>query len=144
MTTMQIIESVICTGEHILPELLHTKSRQTKLKETRQIIMYFGTKNKVTTIDASGYFGLDHATCVHACKVVDNYCSTEIKFAEKIGYYSAKIEKLSKVIEQINYFSALMKPLEGEIEQLEARLANLKTVAQDIKKQVELIFAINQ
>lgn len=118
--TIKSIERVICKGEGINPKDLQIRTRATKIKETRQIVMYFAIEKGVSLSGAGRYYNLDHATALHAKKVVKNLCFSDKNFKLKISYYShllaGKDKKHTAIMEA--WRDSLLKDLEEYKNQL--------------------------
>lgn len=93
---IKLIENIVCQGEKVTPADLQVRTRKTKIKETRQIVMYFATEKKVSRSAAGRYYGLDHATVCHARKLVENLCFSDKDFALKICQYKLNIDESIK------------------------------------------------
>lgn len=75
-------------------EVLETKSRKIDFRVPRQIAMYLLKTYTRLTLDEIGYlFKKDHATVVHACKVVENFIDTEKLFRSQIQEIINKIDE---------------------------------------------------
>jgi len=99
---MDKIKLIICAEEGIHPDTIFIKTRQKEIKEARQIIAYFcrkhiiGTDGKELPFQIIGdYIGKDHATVMHACKVLDGWISTDKGFREKMEEYDTMIRDYS-------------------------------------------------
>jgi hypothetical protein len=96
---MEKIKMIICAEEGIHPDTVFVKTRQKEVKEARQIIAYFcrkyivGEDGKELSFQTIGDYigGKDHATVMHACKVLDGYISNDRLFR-------ARMEKYDKMI----------------------------------------------
>lgn len=112
--TIKSIERIICREESINAKDLQIRTRATKIKETRQIVMYFAIQRGASLSTAGRYYGLDHATALHAKKVVNNLCFSDKNFRLKIGYYSYLLEVKSKKHDAIieAWRDSLLKELE--------------------------------
>jgi hypothetical protein len=94
MTTFEVVREVICQGEGIDPKILigTLKVRKRELVFTRQAIFYFMrelTKESLAQIGA--YYSKDHATVLHACKVINDLAETDRSIGLKIKIYREKI-----------------------------------------------------
>ena len=92
MKSIEVIEDIICTERNITPSELHKRMSGRRLRGlniTRQIIMYFALKEGYTHTAAAGYFGLDHATCMHARDKINDYMLYDKKFNEQMEYYKS-------------------------------------------------------
>ena len=95
MITFNNIEQIICDGEKVSSEALNCKNRHRELVQARQLIFYFTrryTKESLQRI--ANRYHMDHATILHACKVIQNYLDTEQYFRDKIRDYECQIVEL--------------------------------------------------
>jgi hypothetical protein len=95
---MEKIKLIICAEEGIHPDAVFVKTRQREIKEARQIIAYFcrkyivGADGKELSFQTIGdYIGKDHATVMHACKVLDGYISNDRAFRARMEAYDKMI-----------------------------------------------------
>jgi DNA repair ATPase RecN len=139
MTTIELIESIVCTYENISPELLQQRTRAKKIKETRQIVMYLSCNNKVTELEAGKYYQQIASTAHHAKVVIAGLREFDKSLNDKLCYYEHKINQLTVVRSKIDYYTRLIEPITTEIKETEDRLANLKKVANDLKEEFEKI-----
>lgn len=89
----EIIEKV---SEYYHPELekLYSKSRQSDVRKVRQISMFFLRDfTKLTWQQISDYFNRDHATSLHAYKVVLNEFETNAEYRQEINEIRATLLK---------------------------------------------------
>lgn len=87
MSESDFIKITICNEENIPSESLLVKSRKSEIREARQIAMYFCRELTSMSFNEIGKsFGLDHATVIHACKVVANQMLFNAKFRSKIEH----------------------------------------------------------
>jgi hypothetical protein len=132
------IEIIICNGENLTTKEIHVKNRCVNLKQTRQIIMYFTRKITGDSFDSiSGYFGLNHATAMHAYKIIQGYIETDKKFAERMSYYEYKIKFLT-LDKSVNFSKHILNDLEFEMIKFEKRVENLKKQIDEIKYILEI------
>jgi hypothetical protein len=133
------IESIICVGEGVSPQEIHCKSRNGELKETRQIIMYFTRKmTKMSWAQIAGYFDLDHATAIHAERIISNFIKTDRIFKEKMKRHEIRLKTIN--IEKMSISAGMMlKTLEFESSRLEKKMTDLKIMVQEIKEVYDLI-----
>jgi chromosomal replication initiator protein len=93
--TMELIHKIVSekTGIDMLKMLENNRKQQEK--EARQICMYLSRNMispKPSLATVGKYFGnKDHATVLHACKVIDNYIVTEKIFSNKIDEIKEKL-----------------------------------------------------
>ena len=121
------IEFIICHGEGLTPEIVKQETRKGEIVYARQLIMYFSVLNDVGTYKWIGeqLGGKDHATIIHAVKVINNYRDTDKTKKAKIDYYEKMIDKIKGLNKQGELVKTLVRPLEKEISELEARCINL-------------------
>jgi hypothetical protein len=138
------IENLICIGENVDPIEIHEKSRNGKLKEARQIIMYFArrTTNK-TFAQIGSYFDLDHATVTYACKAVKDHIETNRLFREKMAIYENRVN-IIKLDNVINYGSENFKSLEYEVMKFEKKLIDIQKYIDEIKTEMESIKSVEK
>lgn len=92
----EIIEKV---SDYYKPELerLYAKSRQTDVRKVRQISMFFMKDfTELTWKQIGDYFNRDHATAMHAYKVVLNECETDPKYRRDITELRASFVRINK------------------------------------------------
>lgn len=100
---MDKIKLIICAEEGVHPDAVFTKTRQKGIKEARQIIAYYcrkyikGADGKELSFQTIGNYigGKDHATVMHACKVLDGWISSDRVFREKMERYDNKVKDYS-------------------------------------------------
>ena len=85
--TIEYIEMIVCKGEFVDSERLHTSERSEPYNTTRQMIMILAIESGFTFKDAGAYFGRDHSTVISARKSIYNRLDTEKPFAEKYRHY---------------------------------------------------------
>lgn len=97
---MEEIEKIICAGERISPEDLHFRNREDHIKETRQIIMYFARKIDplMSWKNIAEYFGLEHATAMHAYKIIISRTEIYRTYRERINKYEKKLSGINPFI----------------------------------------------
>lgn len=81
-----LIKNEVCRFYNIDPDLLQSKRRKGPLVKTRQVIHYFlrAKTNKSHAIIAAEIGNLDHATCIHSIKTVNNLMETDKKVKKEI------------------------------------------------------------
>jgi hypothetical protein len=91
---ISVIENIVCNARNISSEVVNCKSRKRESKEIRQIVMYFARKKypKLSLAKIAGYYGLDHATCIHSIKVINNLMDSDNKFKYEIDLLRLEIE----------------------------------------------------
>ncbi len=96
--TIAIIQKYVCGYYGIPISSLNLKTRKREIVQARQIAMYFSknlTKSSLATI-GSQIGDKDHATVLHACKVVNNLYDTEKRYKLQID----ELEKSLKYYEK--------------------------------------------
>jgi chromosomal replication initiation ATPase DnaA len=94
---LSLIQAVVCKGEDVTPTQLRAKTRITEVRQARQMIMYFALEYGYTQPKSAAYVNLDHATALHARKVVNNECDTDKAYLDKIVKYRKKIDDAMKL-----------------------------------------------
>ena len=134
------IEKVVCKGECVCIDAIHTKSRKRELVLSRQIIMYF-TKERdesMTWEKIAGYFGLDHATGIHAHNTITDLIETDKKFKIKMRRYGIKIEGID-----LNFESSdmeVIRALENEVLDIENKISKLSHRAKLVMAEIECLY----
>lgn len=128
----EYIEFIICYGEGITPAQVKEKTREERILYTRQLIMYFCRLFKVGSLSQVGsHFDgengqlKDHATVIHACKVIENYIDTDKIKRAKIEYYCKIINQVISLSKKGEDIKKIIEPIEKQISELEARCINL-------------------
>ncbi len=78
------IEQIVCAVRGQQPERLQTRTRVRDIKETRQVVIYFSMKEGHTYANSGGYYGLDHATAIHARTHINNMIDTEKQMRDEV------------------------------------------------------------
>lgn len=83
---IESITKVVCQYFNVHQSLIPKKTRKREIKQARQIIMYFSKKYIDTSFRVIGenLGGFDHATVIHARKIVNNLCDTEKSFKNDV------------------------------------------------------------
>jgi chromosomal replication initiator protein len=70
--TIEEIVDKVCEHYHVDPSVLHSKSRKREIVQVRQIAMFLVKKHTDISTSKIGHFigNRDHATVLHACKIV--------------------------------------------------------------------------
>jgi len=130
--------NVICKGEGITFNELLSESRKQELVYTRQLIMFFSFLMDVGTYEKIGdKFGKDHATVMHAVKVINNYIDTDKIKKETIESYSEQLGLVRRAYDLTNEMEALIKPLQDEAAQLEQRLINIQIAIKNLLEEIK-------
>ena len=85
ITIEDIIEKV-CNHFQITQSAIHTKSRKREVVQVRQIAMYLSKKHTDSSSSKIGQVigNKDHATVLHACKIVKDQCEVDKSFRSDI------------------------------------------------------------
>lgn len=131
------IENIICVGEGVTPREIHRKDRTDEFKETRQIIMFFAREMdpKLPWRRIAGYFGLDHATGMHANKTILNFIDSDKKFKAKINWHRSRLKAI-KLDKMIAHASDIRRRLEFDALKLEEETSELNGLISQIKKEL--------
>ena len=133
----EYIEFVICYGEGLTPDLVKEKTRKASIMFARQLVMYFCKEHKIGTLQVIGdNYGLDHATVLHAIRVIENYLELDKRKRIKIEYYRKIIDKVIKLAEKGNDIKEKLRPLEKQISELETRVINLSVQLMFLKSEL--------
>ena len=86
------IKNIISESEGLKGNEIDNITRKRDIVESRQIAMFYARKLTKKSLQQIGkeFGNKDHATVLHACKVVENLCNVNKKFKIKFD----KIEKL--------------------------------------------------
>ena len=86
------IHDAVCKFEMLNADAVKSKIRTRELVKARQIVYYFAKENKLGSFqDIGNFYGQDHATVLHACKIIKN----EIDI---YPWMKAKIEEITKLL----------------------------------------------
>ena len=138
---IQKIENIICIGEGLTPEEIHCKSRNGELKEARQIIMYFAKEmmpSSTTWKMIAGYFGLDHATAMHAHQHITDLMDSDKSFRDKIKRHEMRLKAI-KIDKLVTIAVDKFKPLEFEVMKLEKEINNLVELIMRIREEIKIL-----
>ena len=122
--SIEFIEKVVCEGEFINAEELHTKNRHEPYNTTRQIIMTLAIENGFVFTEIGKYFGRDHSTVTAARRSVYNRIDTEKAFNNKFSHYK-DICKAGEII-TIEFLASELGRLKKETAELMEQLKNVK------------------
>ena len=80
--TIDSIIDTVCRHFEIDTSAIHTKSRKREVVQVRQIAMYLAKKHTDSSSSKIGQLigGKDHATVLHACKIVKELCEVDKTF----------------------------------------------------------------
>ncbi|WP_185152968.1 chromosomal replication initiator protein DnaA [Dysgonomonas sp. 216] len=89
--TIDIIADVVCQHYNIKNELIHTSSRKREIVQARQVTMYLSKQYTEMSLTQIGTVigKKNHATVLHACKIVKDQIEVDKSFRNDI----AEIEK---------------------------------------------------
>lgn len=94
VNTVETIRDIVCDYFALSVEAISTKSRKREVVQARQIAMYLSkqyTKNSLASIgDAIGK--RDHATVLHACKIVNDLMETDKNFRLSVQEIEQRIK----------------------------------------------------
>lgn len=92
--TVDSIQTAVCDFYNIKSELIHTASRKRPIVQARQVTMYLSKSyTEMSLAQIGSLIGKkNHATVLHACKIVKEQMEVDKAFREKI----AEIEKKLK------------------------------------------------
>ena len=86
VTTIEQIREVVCDYFKLSVDAISTKSRKLEVVQARQIAMYLSkqfTKNSLSSI-GKAIGERDHATVLHACKIISDLMDTDKKFRSNV------------------------------------------------------------
>jgi len=92
--SIDYIQKVVCNYFNINVEVIKSKTRKREIVQARQIAMYFAksfTKSSLVEI-GKVMGGKDHATVLHACKMVNNLIDTDKRFKLYINEIEKKLK----------------------------------------------------
>ena len=94
ITIEDIIEKV-CKHFEIEPIAIHTKSRKREVVQVRQIAMYLSKKHTDSSSSKIGQLigNKDHATVLHACKIVKDQVEVDKAFRAELEEIEATLRK---------------------------------------------------
>ena len=131
------IEYVICAGEDVSPEELHTGTRKAKVLFARQMIMYFADEFAIGTYEMiASRYEQDHATFSHTKKVINNYIDTDKFKRGKIAYHRGVLCGVQRVSRKIDALLAMFNILDKELAGLEQRYLNLQILVENLKTEL--------
>lgn len=89
-----IIETV-CNHFEVDASIIHTKSRKREVVQVRQIAMYLAKKHTDSSSSKIGQLigGKDHATVLHACKIVKELCEVDKVFRADMENIETSLKK---------------------------------------------------
>jgi len=121
--SIECIESVICELEYIKPEKIHIKNRKREIVFIRQMIMFLSCKFENSESLSASWFGLNHATCNHSKRTIENLYDTDKFVKNKIDNYYMLIG--SDKTEKINYYISILRKLKDDTIKLQIDLEKI-------------------
>ncbi|MDR1584577.1 MAG: chromosomal replication initiator protein DnaA [Prevotellaceae bacterium] len=94
VTSVEKIRDVVCDYFSLSVEAISTRSRKREVVQARQIAMYLSkqmTKNSLSSI-GSVIGQRDHATVLHACKIVSDLMEIDKKFRSSVQEIECKLK----------------------------------------------------
>jgi chromosomal replication initiator protein len=95
INTVEKIRDVVCEYFSLSVDAISTKSRKREVVQARQIAMYLSkqlTKNSLSSI-GNTIGQRDHATVLHACKIVNDLMDIDKGFRSSVHEIEAKLKK---------------------------------------------------
>lgn len=95
VTTIEQIRDVVCDYFSLTVDAISTKSRKREVVQARQIAMYLSkqmTKNSLSAI-GSAIGQRDHATVLHACKIVNDQMEIDKNFRLSVKEIESRLKK---------------------------------------------------
>lgn len=89
------IIDVVCNHYELEPSAIHTKSRKREVVQVRQVAMYLAKKHTDFSSSKIGQLigGKDHATVLHACKIVKDQCEVDKAFRAELESIETSLKK---------------------------------------------------
>ena len=141
------VEKMVCYGESITPETLHadTITRAGKIKEIRQIVLYFAiVELKMSLSVAGAFYNKTHATAIHAKKTISNLIYSDKIFAARIEGYRRDIRALLNLKKAVFNFAEILGPLNKELEDIEARISNIIKALNEVEPKLRAYTSISE
>ncbi|MDR0745087.1 MAG: chromosomal replication initiator protein DnaA [Mediterranea sp.] len=93
--TIDTIIEIVCRHFEIDTSAIHTKSRKREVVQVRQIAMYLAKKHTDSSSSKIGQLigGKDHATVLHACKIVKELCEVDKTFRADLENIEISLKK---------------------------------------------------
>lgn len=93
--TIDTIIETVCQHFEIDTSVIHTKSRKREVVQVRQIAMYLAKKHTDSSSSKIGQLigGKDHATVLHACKIVKELCEVDKTFRADLENIETSLKK---------------------------------------------------
>lgn len=94
LSVNDIIEKV-CAHYHVETSTIHTKTRKREVVQVRQVAMYLAKKHTDTSSSKIGQFigNKDHATVLHACKMIKDQVEVDKSFKAEIESIEASLHQ---------------------------------------------------
>jgi hypothetical protein len=144
---IQIIENIVCNAMKTNYLNVHSKSRQRQIKDTRQIVMFLVRERypKKPLAQIAGFYGMTHATCIHAIKTIRNLIETDSSFRLNIEFMRLEIEAelseglLEKVIDERNSIQRIVDKYLIKLKGLNEIIDKLENVKKPDKNQATAV-----
>ena len=93
--TIDTIIETVCQHFEIDTSVIHTKSRKREVVQVRQIAMFLAKKHTDSSSSKIGQLigGKDHATVLHACKIVKELCEVDKAFRADLENIETSLKK---------------------------------------------------
>ena len=93
--TIDTIIETVCQHFEIDTSVIHTKSRKREVVQVRQIAMFLAKKHTDSSSSKIGQLigGKDHATVLHACKIVKELCEVDKTFRADLENIETSLKK---------------------------------------------------
>jgi len=80
--SIDFIQKLICDFFNIPVAIINSKTRKREIVQARQLVMYFAKKHTKSSLATIGFHcgNKDHATVLHACRIVNNLIETDKRF----------------------------------------------------------------
>lgn len=89
------VEYAVCMAWGVEPALLYEKTRKREVVESRQLVYWhMAHKTKLSLADIGALYGQDHATVLHAKKVVNNLRKTNRLYKNKFEHAANELKAL--------------------------------------------------
>ena len=118
--SIEYIEKMVCHGESVPAEILHTRDRREPFNTARQLIMTLALEQAHTMTFAGAYFERDHATALNARRSIQNRVATDKGFKEKYEGYKEMLRDRETF--KVAYLSNELARLRREAMELQEQL----------------------
>ena len=122
--TIEYIEKMVCHGESVDADTLHTRDRREPFNTARQLIMTLALEQSYTMSFAGAYFDRDHATALNARRSIHNRVATDKVFREKYEGYKEMLR--DKETFKVAYLSNELARLKKETAELTEQLNKIE------------------